>query len=206
MLTFNQSMADSCDTVFYDWGLQFYRTFTRTKAEVLQDYARRFGFGEKTGIEIPSEKAGRVPDDGWLKRVNKELPDAFPYATWLPGYTINMSIGQGDVLATPLQLANSYAAIANGGTLYQPHFGLKFMDGNEEVSTVKTNKPRSVQVSPANLAGHPLEPRGGHHCRHGGRHLLGLPAKRHRRGRQDRDGRNRAQAALRLVCRLRPGP
>lgn len=151
LLTFNQSMADSCDTVFYDWGLQFYRTFTRTKSEVLQDYARRFGFGEKTGIEIPSEKAGRVPDDGWLKRVNKELPDVFPYATWLPGYTINMSIGQGDVLATPLQLANSYAAIANGGTLYQPHFGLKFMDGNEEVSTVKTNKPRSVQVSPANI-------------------------------------------------------
>lgn len=151
MLTFNQAMADSCDTVFYPWGLEFYRTFTRTKTEVLQDYARRFGFGAKTGIEIPFEKAGRVPDEGWLKRVNKQLPDAFPYATWLPGYTINMSIGQGDVLATPLQLANSYAAIANGGILHQPHLGLKLMDGAEVVRNIKAPKSRSVQVSPATL-------------------------------------------------------
>lgn len=152
MLTFNQAMADSCDTVFYPWGLEFYRTFTRTKTEVLQDYARRFGFGTKTGVEIPFEKAGRVPDEGWLKRVNKELPDAFPYATWLPGYTINMSIGQGDVLATPLQLANSYAAIANGGTLHTPHLGLRLMDGTEEIREIEKPKSRSVQIDPANLA------------------------------------------------------
>lgn len=151
MLTFNQSMADSCDTVFYDWGLQFYRTFTRTKTEVLQDYARRFGFGTKTGIEIPSEKAGRVPDEGWLKAANKQFPDLFKYATWLPGYTINMSIGQGDVLATPLQLANSYAAIANGGTLHTPHLGLKLVDGTEEIRDIEPPESKSVQVSPATL-------------------------------------------------------
>jgi penicillin-binding protein 2 len=144
-------MADSCDTVFYPWGLEFYRTFRSTKAEVLQDYARRFGFGEKTGIEIPFERAGRVPDEGWLKRVNKQLPEAFPYATWLPGYTINMSIGQGDVLATPLQLANSYAAIANGGTLHQPHLGMKLMDGSEEVKNLDNYGSRSVEVSPEHL-------------------------------------------------------
>lgn len=152
MLTFNQAMADSCDTVFYPWGLEFYRTFRSNRTEVLQDYARRFGFGTKTGIEIPFERSGRVPDEGWLKAVNKQAPDAFPFATWLPGYTINMSIGQGDVLATPLQLANAYAAIANGGTLHQPHLGLKFMNGTEEIDVEPENKPRSVAVSPANMA------------------------------------------------------
>ncbi len=152
MLTFNQAMADSCDTIFYPWGLEFYRTFRNNKTEVLQDYARRFGFGRRTGVELPFEKAGRVPDEGWLKAVNKELPEAFPYATWLPGYTINMSIGQGDVLATPLQLANAYAAIANGGILHRPHLGLKLRDGNEERTINNESKPRSVAVSPANLA------------------------------------------------------
>lgn len=151
MMSFNQSMADSCDTVFYAWGEEFYRTFTGSRVEVLQDYARRFGFGTLTGVEIPFEKAGRVPDEGWLKAINKQLPQAFPYATWLPGYTINMSIGQGDVLATPLQLANSYAAIANGGTLYQPHFGLKLLDDEEEVGSIELAEPRPVEVSPASM-------------------------------------------------------
>lgn len=152
MLSFNQAMAESCDTVFYDWGLQFYRTFTQTKSEILQDYARRFGFGTTTGIEIPFEKAGRVPDEGWLKAINKQLPEAFPYATWLPGYTINMSIGQGDVLSTPLQLANSYAAIANGGLLHQPHLGLRLMDGTEEVEVLEHAPPRRIDIDPATLA------------------------------------------------------
>ena len=151
-LTFNQAMADSCDTVFYPWGLEFYRTFRSNRTEVLQDYARRFGFGSRTGIEIPFETGGRVPDEGWLKAVNKERPDAFPYATWLPGYTINMSIGQGDVLSTPLQLANAYAAIANGGTLYRPHLGKRLVDGTDE-KPIESDSPdsRSVAVSPATM-------------------------------------------------------
>ena len=152
ILTFNQAMADSCDTVFYDWGQQFYRTFRSNRTEVLQDYARRFGFGTKTGVEIPFEKSGRVPDEGWLKAVNKQMPEAFPYATWLPGYTINMSIGQGDVLSTPLQLANAYAAIANGGTLYRPHLGLKLVEDGTEKQIEDEAESRSVAVSPASMA------------------------------------------------------
>ncbi|HEX2053325.1 MAG TPA: penicillin-binding protein 2 [Actinomycetota bacterium] len=152
MLTFNQSMADSCDTVFYRWGEEFYRTFRSNRTEVLQDYARRFGFGSKTGIEIPFEKAGRVPDEGWLKAVNKQRPDAFPYATWLPGYTINMSIGQGDVLATPLQLANAYAAIANGGKLHRPHLAKGLIDGTGEQPIPKDGSDsRTVPINPATL-------------------------------------------------------
>jgi penicillin-binding protein 2 len=146
-------MADSCDTVFYDWGFQFYRDFraSRGESEVLQRYARALGFGEKTGVELPFESAGRVPDEDWLKTMHSKFPVAFPYATWLPGYTVNMSIGQGDVLASPLQVANSYAAIANGGVLHQPHVGLRLLEEDKVVREIKPDKPRALNVSQQNL-------------------------------------------------------
>lgn len=151
MLTFNQAMAESCDTVFYPWGEAFYRTFRSTDQEVLQDYARRFGLGRVTGIELPFDQRGRVPDEEWLKQVHTEYPEAFPYALWLPGYTINMSIGQGDILATPLQMANVYAAIANGGTLHAPRVGRVLMENGEPVSTLPSGESKRVEVDPADL-------------------------------------------------------
>ncbi|MGI8426173.1 MAG: penicillin-binding protein 2 [Actinomycetota bacterium] len=147
-----QSLIDSCDTVFYDWGAEFYRRFRKGAGERLQDYARAFGFGRTTGIEIPFETTGRVPDEGWLKEQNREHPRLFPYSTWLPGYTINMSIGQGDVLTTPLQTANSYAAIANGGPIFQPHVGLRVMDGKRVARKIEPKLIRNLQLSPQNLS------------------------------------------------------
>jgi len=152
-LSLAQSIVDSCDTVFYNWASEFYRRFKRGGGEKLQDYARGFGFGQKSGLELPFENAGRVPDEGWLKSVNRQLPKLFPYATWLPGYTINMSIGQGDLLATPLQIANSYAAIANGGILYQPHVAQKIMDANKVVRTVQPRQIRNLDINAANMDG-----------------------------------------------------
>jgi penicillin-binding protein 2 len=153
-LSLTQAIADSCDTVFYPWGYEFYRRFRNMDGhpERLQEYARAFGFGKKTGVEIPFEKAGRVPDEAWLREIHARLPKAFPYAIWLPGYTVNMSIGQGDVLATPLQLANAYAAIANGGTLYKPHIGLKLEKGSKTTHVYQPEKLGTIPVSQANLA------------------------------------------------------
>lgn len=151
IITVPQALVDSCDTVFYDWAAEFYRRFRRGGEERLQDFARGFGFGQKSGLEIPFESAGRVPDEGWLKEQNREHPRLFPYSTWLPGYTINMSIGQGDVLATPLQVANSFAAIANGGTLYQPHVGMKIVDGKRVVRSIPPKAVHSLQLNPSHL-------------------------------------------------------
>jgi len=147
-----QALIDSCDTVFYDWGAEFYRRFRKGGGERLQEYARAFGFGTTTGIEIPFETTGRVPDEGWLKEQNREHPRLFPYSTWLPGYTINMSIGQGDVLATPLQLADAYAAIANGGPIFKPHVGLKVMDDKRVVKTIQPKTIRNLQLNAENVA------------------------------------------------------
>ncbi|MCA1840598.1 MAG: hypothetical protein LC723_09750 [Actinobacteria bacterium] len=150
VLNLAQALIDSCDTVFYPWGAEFYRRFKRGQGEQLQDVARSFGLGQKTGIEL-DERAGRVPDEAWLREQNKRFPKAFPYSIWLPGYTINMSIGQGDVLTTPLQLASAYAAVANGGTVYRPHIGSKITDG-AAVTSIGPKEIKKVPTSPSILA------------------------------------------------------
>jgi penicillin-binding protein 2 len=144
-----QALVQSCDTVFYGFGAEFWRRFRAGQGEQLQTFARDFGFGSPTGVEIPGENPGRVPDNAWLQTEHKAHPGAFPYNVWLPGYTIQMAIGQGDLLVTPLQLADAYAAIANGGTLYQPEMALKVTDVSQTVSTVAPKVTRGLPISPA---------------------------------------------------------
>jgi len=112
--SFMDGIADSCDTVFYEIGYDFYNA----KGEKLQEFAREFGYGTKTGIDLPGEASGRVPDAAWKKAYNEDYPE---YQGWLPGDTVNMAIGQGDMLATPLQVLVSYAGIANDGKVMRPH-------------------------------------------------------------------------------------
>ncbi|MFQ5585914.1 MAG: penicillin-binding protein 2, partial [Thermodesulfobacteriota bacterium] len=101
----HRAIVESSDTFFYQTGL-------RLGIEKLAYYARGFGFGSKTGIEIKGEKAGLVPSKEWKLKVYGE--------PWYMGETISVSVGQGFLLATPLQVLNAYAAIANGGTLFLP--------------------------------------------------------------------------------------
>lgn len=112
--SFMEGIEQSCDTVFYEIGYDFYRE----DREGIQKSAREFGYGSKLGIDLPGETGGRVPDAAWKKAYNEDYPE---YQQWLPGDTVNMAIGQGDLLATPLQVAASYGAIANGGDLLRPH-------------------------------------------------------------------------------------
>ncbi|MFC2074888.1 penicillin-binding protein 2 [Bdellovibrionota bacterium] len=101
----NKSIAESCD-VFY------YRTGIATGVDGMAEYATAFGLGQETGIELPGEETGLIPTKAW-----KERRFGKP---WIPGETLSQAIGQGFVLVTPLQLALSYSAIANNGTLYKP--------------------------------------------------------------------------------------
>jgi penicillin-binding protein 2 len=124
VLSFAESLIYSCDTVFYAWGLDFYAE-RKSRGELMQHQLRQWGFDEPTGIDIPGEEEGRIPDARWKQTVHAQYPELFPEPTWLPGDNINMSIGQGDVLTTPLQVAVAYAALANGGTLYRPQLALR---------------------------------------------------------------------------------
>ena len=139
-ISFAEALIQSCDTVFYPWGLQFWRE-RQARGDLFQKEIRSWGFGETTGIEVPGEQEGRVPDARWKQEVNAQYPEFFPYPQWLPGDSINLSIGQGDLLVTPLQLAVAYSALANGGTLYRPQLALRVQD--REGNTV-TEFPKEV--------------------------------------------------------------
>jgi len=94
------AIKESCDVYFYHLGKDL-------GISRIAHYARLFGFGRLTGIEIEGEKAGLVPDPQWSRE--------YRGTPWFPGETISVSIGQGPVLVTPLQMANMMAAVANGG-------------------------------------------------------------------------------------------
>lgn len=107
------AISESCDTYFWDLG-------NRMGIDKLSEFGAQFGLGQLTGIDVPSERKGIWPSREW-KRAARGQP-------WYPGDTINMSIGQGYVLVTPLQLAVMTATIANRGTRYKPQFIRKIGD------------------------------------------------------------------------------
>lgn len=100
------ALKNSCDIYFYTLG-------QRMGIEKIAQYSRIFGLGKLTGIDIKGEKKGLVPDSEWSQKVRK--------MKWYPGETISVSIGQGPVLMTPLQMATMTALVANGGYHVTPH-------------------------------------------------------------------------------------
>ena len=107
-MTLHTAITRSCNTVFYEIG----KRLDAVDANILPEFARAFGLGKETGLEELPEIAGTVPDPKWKSDVLRD--------GWSTGDSINFSIGQGYFLATPLQMANVYNALANGGTLLRP--------------------------------------------------------------------------------------
>jgi penicillin-binding protein 2 len=140
VISFARSLIDSCDTVFYKFGLDFYRE-RKIRGEMLQQQMRAWGFARPTGVDLTSEAHGRVPDSEWKASIHRRYPGLYPDAVWYPGDTINMSIGQGDLLVTPLQIAEAFAALTNGGTLHRPHIGLRIQTPQGEVLREMQDQP-----------------------------------------------------------------
>ncbi|MEX5213089.1 MAG: penicillin-binding protein 2 [Nitrospiraceae bacterium] len=101
----HEAIVHSCDVYFYTVG-------QRMGIDTIAQFARMFGLGRETGIELPSERVGIVPSTAWKERVRGE--------PWYPGETISVAIGQGYVTVTPLQMASAVGAVANNGVLYRP--------------------------------------------------------------------------------------
>lgn len=127
-----RALTVSSDVFFYQIGgdLYYRQKHDLPGGDQIQRTARSLGFGQPTGIALPNEASGRVPDAQWKAKIHEQNPAAFPYAEWLPGDNILSATGQGDVLVTPLQLANAYATLANGGTIFQPRIGARVLDPN----------------------------------------------------------------------------
>jgi penicillin-binding protein 2 len=129
--TIRQAIAESNNIFFFALG-GGYKQINGLGIERLKNYLERFGFGSVTGIDLGtgSEAKGLVPTPDWKKRVKKE--------SWFLGDTYNTSIGQGNLLVTPLQLTRATAAIANGGTLYQPRLVRTILGTGQQSSQEKS--------------------------------------------------------------------
>ena len=136
-------IVQSCDIVFYTIGYQFYTRQGTSQGRPLWEWAREFQMGHKTGIDLTSEMSGRIPNPEWKKEFNRDNPE---YQTWYPGDTVNMAIGQGDILTTPLQIAYLYAGLANGGKFVRPHVMKQLRDDDGRV-TGKAEVETSAEIS-----------------------------------------------------------
>ena len=142
-----RAIAESCDVYFYQMSLKL-GDAQSSGPTYLANTARQFGLGHDSGIDLPSDESGLVPDPAWLARVNAKHP---AYARWMPGNTLNMSIGQGDVLATPLQMALATAAVANGGTLWKPHLLRKSQQSPQSGPVLTTPAGHNIGIDARNL-------------------------------------------------------
>lgn len=129
-----ESINYSCDEFFYSVGAAFYEQWG-AREEVkderpnpFQDYIATWGFGALTGVDMPGEAEGRIPTSRWKRETFSDTPEE---AMWQPGDMTNMSIGQGELLVTPLQLCNGYAAFAGQKTV-MPHVFSHVIDAEGE--------------------------------------------------------------------------
>jgi penicillin-binding protein 2 len=136
-LNFVQALTESCDTWFYQVGI-------RTGAQPIIDWALQLGFGAKCGIPLRGEAEGRVPNDEYMKATHGRKI--------LNGDIANMSIGQGDIQVTPLQMAQAMGITANGGTFYQTRLVQQVQTfDNQIVTAYQVRAKRTLNLSPETL-------------------------------------------------------
>jgi penicillin-binding protein 2 len=158
----SDALKVSSDVFFYRLGEKADR-----KSTPIQHWARRFGFGRLTGIDLPGELPGLVPDSNWREKgyaaytkcrekagLGQDTQAALYKCggidrAWTTGDSVNLAVGQGDLQATPLQVAVAYSALANGGTVVTPHLGKAIEDGNGVTVTELPAKPsRKIKIDP----------------------------------------------------------
>ena len=179
-ISLGRALEVSCDTVFYALGHEQWRkdgglTPNKNAKNWFYKTAHEFGLGDETGIDLPNEVTGRVPDRQWKKDfwkankddwcdIAKKWPEKKDYVTQLSREnclegmklhafdSVNYSIGQGDTLVTPIQMATIYAAISNGGSLYAPTVGKAIVspDG-KRVERIRPKVHAKLPISKTNL-------------------------------------------------------
>ncbi len=153
-ISLRRALQVSSDVFFYILG----RDANGTKDQAIQTWARRLGLGHTTGIDLPNEFGGTIPDRAWRAELAKReeacerrrkvrscgISDKRP---WSLGDNINLAVGQGDLQATPLQMAVAYSAIANGGKVVRPHLGVAVEDeGGRELQRIRVPAAKKVQI------------------------------------------------------------
>jgi penicillin-binding protein 2 len=143
MINMPTALAISCDTYFYRLGNAFYG-LPANMGHPLQAWASSFGFGRRTGIEVGPESPGLLPTPEWRQKHFRSEIDKL----WKPGDSIQLAIGQKDLLVTPLQMARFYALLANGGRLLTPHV---LLDVEQSVTGGAAPHPAAPAAQPINI-------------------------------------------------------
>jgi len=143
-----RALTVSSDVFFYSLGNQFWNQRSAF-GDGIQDEAKDLGLGKRTGIALPFEAAGRIPDPDTRKKLHDQNPKAFPNGKWFAGDNVNLAIGQGEMVITPLQLANAYATFANGGTVWVPRVGESVKDQTgEKLRDIPAQSLHKVDLPP----------------------------------------------------------
>jgi penicillin-binding protein 2 len=162
VLDITQAIQVSSDVFFYNLGARL--NSNAPAGGALQDWARKLGIGQKTGVDLGGEYSGTLPTPAWRAHIDQEeaacekkkhvpscgIADGRP---WSEGDNVNLAVGQGDVQVTPLQLAVAYSAIANGGNIVRPHVGSAIESPNGMVlQRIDPPPVRHLHINPAYLA------------------------------------------------------
>lgn len=134
--------VDLADAIEQSCDVYFYEVSNRMGINRMHDYLREFGFGDKTGIDLVGERSGLLPSREWKRRVHNKI--------WYPGETLIAGIGQGYMLATPLQLAVATSALANRGKKVQPRLLREMRDTNGEVTAVAVPSTSWIKLKQEN--------------------------------------------------------
>lgn len=167
------ALIQSCDVYFYTIG-------QRLGVDRIHDFSTRFGLGLPTQIELPSESRGLIPSTDWKRKYFKRKEDQI----WFPGETLSVSIGQGAVTTTPIQLARAMSALVNGGYLMRPYLVSKVISNDGQGTLLESYEPKilnSLDIDPkileivkSGLVGVVNDPRGtGHKAKIGGLTVAG---------------------------------
>jgi penicillin-binding protein 2 len=142
-LALPQALTVSSDVFFYQLGRDM-----NERGMPLQAWARRLGIGRRSGIDLPAEEPGRMPTPAWRNRWHEQ---GLTERGWSVGDNINVSVGQGDLLTNPLQMAVAYAAVANGGRVLRPRLGLRVEDASgRALQELDAPTARRVNISKEN--------------------------------------------------------
>lgn len=140
-----ESLTVSSDVYYYSLGDKLWAS-RKSNGDAIQETARMMGLGRTHEVPIAGEGVGRIPDPESRRKMHDERPDVFPEGNWYAGDNVNLAIGQGDTLATPIQLADLYAGFAMRGTVHIPRIVTKVLAPNGDV--VKENQPKVLTTYP----------------------------------------------------------
>ena len=197
-LDLHGALQASCDLYFWEIALRVWNERSDetgiNNEDLWQEWARQFGFGTETGIDLPFEKPGLIPDRQWFREEQRKGTGRVrSTGPWVGGDLMNAVVGQGTVLVTPLQLSNGFSAMVNGGTLWEPRVVSEIVNQDGEVTDENEKAdPRHDRPRSRHRSGNPDGSPAG--CqrpdRHGAQRLRYVRAGCHECGWQDRDGRD----------------